>query len=71
MVVDIGGGTTDIAVISLAGVVYGKSVRVAGNELDDAIIQHARKAHNLLIGERTAEADQDRDRLGVPARASG
>jgi rod shape-determining protein MreB and related proteins len=55
MVVDIGGGTTDIAVISLAGVVYGKSVRTAGNELDDAIIQHARKAHNLLIGERTAE----------------
>jgi rod shape-determining protein MreB len=42
-------------VISLAGVVYGKSVRVAGNALDDAIIQHARKAHNLLIGERTAE----------------
>ena len=55
MVVDIGGGTTDIAVISLAGVVYGKSVRVAGNELDDAIVAHARKAHNLLIGERTAE----------------
>src|SRR6476646_8124193 len=55
MVVDVGGGTTDIAVISLAGVVYGKSVRVAGNELDDAIIQHARKVHNLLIGERTAE----------------
>src|SRR5215212_1840553 len=55
MVVDIGGGTTDIAIISLAGVVYGKSVRVAGNELDEAIIQHARKAHNLLIGERTAE----------------
>jgi rod shape-determining protein MreB len=55
MVVDIGGGTTDIAVISLAGVVYGKSVRTAGNELDEAIIAHARKAHNLLIGERTAE----------------
>jgi len=55
MIVDIGGGTTDIAVISLAGVVYGKSVRVAGNELDEAIMQHARKAHNLLIGERTAE----------------
>ena len=55
MVVDIGGGTTDIAVISLAGIVYGKSVRVAGNELDEAIIQHARRAHNLLIGERTAE----------------
>src|SRR5260370_36218540 len=55
MVVDIGGGTTDIAAISLAGVVYGKSVRIAGNELDDAIIQHARKVYNLLIGERTAE----------------
>ena len=55
MVIDVGGGTTDIAVISLAGVVYGKSVRIAGNELDEAIIQHARKAHNLLIGERTAE----------------
>jgi rod shape-determining protein MreB len=55
MIVDVGGGTTDIAVISLAGVVYGRSVRIAGNELDDAIIQHARKAHNLLIGERTAE----------------
>jgi rod shape-determining protein MreB len=55
MVVDIGGGTTDIAVISLAGVVYGKSVRVAGNAMDDAIILHARKAYNLLIGERTAE----------------
>ena len=55
MVVDIGGGTTDIAVISLAGVVYGKSVRIAGNGMDDAIIHHARKNHNLLIGERTAE----------------
>src|ERR1700741_3149483 len=55
MVVDIGGGTTDIAVISLAGVVYGKAGRGAGNELDDAIIQHSRKTHNLLIGERTAE----------------
>src|SRR6187399_1018512 len=56
MIVDIGGGTTDIAVISLAGIVYSKSVRIAGNELDEAIIQHARKVHNLLIGERTAEA---------------
>src|SRR5437879_4003296 len=55
MVVDIGGGTTDIAVISLAGVVYGKSVRIAGNELDESIMLHARKTHNLLIGERTAE----------------
>src|SRR5438046_2110087 len=55
MVIDAGGGTTDIAVISLAGVVYGTSVRIAGNALDEAIILHARKAHNLLIGERTAE----------------
>jgi rod shape-determining protein MreB and related proteins len=55
MVVDIGGGTTDVAVISLAGVVYSRAVRVAGNALDDAIILHMRKQHNLLIGERTAE----------------
>jgi rod shape-determining protein MreB len=56
MVVDIGGGTTDIAVISLAGIVYSKSVRVAGNEMDEAIIQYTKKRYNLLIGERTAEA---------------
>jgi rod shape-determining protein MreB len=55
MVVDIGGGTTDIAVISLAGIVYSKSVRVAGNEMDEAIIQFIKKKYNLLIGERTAE----------------
>jgi rod shape-determining protein MreB len=55
MVVDIGGGTTDIAVISLAGSVYTKSVRVAGNEMDEAIIQYTKKKYNLLIGERTAE----------------
>ena len=55
MVIDIGGGTTDIAVVSMAGVVYGRSLRVAGDELDEAIIQHMKKAHNLLIGERTAE----------------
>src|SRR5207244_3747466 len=51
MVVDIGGGTTDIAVISLAGIVYSKSVRVAGNEMDEAVIQHIKKKYNLLIGE--------------------
>ena len=56
MIVDIGGGTTDIAVISLAGIVYSNAVRVAGNEMDEAIIQHIRKTYNLLIGERTAEA---------------
>jgi rod shape-determining protein MreB len=55
MIVDIGGGTTDIAVISLAGVVYSKSVRVAGNALDDAIINYVKREHDLLIGERTAE----------------
>ena len=55
MVVDVGGGTTDVAVISLAGIVYSKSVRVAGNEMDEAIIQYIKKKYNLLIGERTAE----------------
>jgi rod shape-determining protein MreB len=55
MIVDVGGGTTDIAVISLAGIVYSKAVRVAGNEMDDAIMQHVRKKYSLLIGERTAE----------------
>ncbi len=55
MIVDIGGGTTDIAVISLAGIVHSRSVRVAGNEMDEAIIQFIKRKHNLLIGERTAE----------------
>ena len=55
MVVDIGGGTTDIAVISLSGIVYSRSIRVAGNQLDDAIMEYVKKKYNLLIGERTAE----------------
>jgi rod shape-determining protein MreB and related proteins len=55
MIVDIGGGTTDIAVISLAGVVYSRSVRVAGNAMDEAIITYVKRQHDLLIGERTAE----------------
>src|SRR5580765_96615 len=55
MIVDIGGGTTDIAVISLAGIVSSKAVRAAGNEMDEAIIQYIKKTYNLLIGERTAE----------------
>ncbi|MCL4781457.1 MAG: rod shape-determining protein [Bryobacterales bacterium] len=55
MVVDIGGGTTDVAVISLSGIVYSRSVRVAGNEIDDAIMQFMKRKYNLLIGERTAE----------------
>jgi rod shape-determining protein MreB len=56
MVVDIGGGTTDIAVISLSGIVYAKSVKVAGNVMDESIMQYIKSKHNLLIGERTAEA---------------
>ena len=55
MILDIGGGTTDIAVISLAGIVYSKAVRVAGNSMDEAIIRYIKKTYNLLIGERTAE----------------
>ncbi|CUU37413.1 rod shape-determining protein MreB [Armatimonadetes bacterium GXS] len=55
MVVDIGGGTTDIAVISLGGIVISRSIRVAGNKFDEAIMRHVRVAHNLMIGERTAE----------------
>src|SRR5579863_4477533 len=56
MVVDIGGGTTDVAVISLSGIVYARSVRVAGNQMDDAIMQYLKRKYNLLIGERTGEA---------------
>ena len=55
MIIDIGGGTTDIAVVSLAGVVYASSIRIAGGEMDDAIIQHLKRRHNLLIGQPTAE----------------
>jgi len=55
MIVDIGGGTTDIAVISLSGIVYSRSVRVAGNEMDEAITAYLKRRYNLLVGERTAE----------------
>ncbi|MGN6031121.1 MAG: rod shape-determining protein, partial [Thermomicrobiales bacterium] len=55
MVVDVGGGTTEVAVISLGGIVVNHSIRVAGDEIDDALIQYARRDHNLVIGERTAE----------------
>jgi rod shape-determining protein MreB len=55
MIVDIGGGTTEIAIISLAGVVFSKSIRVAGDEIDGAIVNYMKRAYNLLIGERTAE----------------
>ena len=55
LIVDIGGGTTEVAVISLAGVIFCTSVRVAGDQMDEAILQHVRKHYNLLIGERQAE----------------
>ena len=55
MIVDIGGGTTEVAVISLGGIVYSRSVRVGGDKMDDAIINYIRRTHNLLIGETTAE----------------
>ena len=55
MVVDIGGGTTDVAVISMAGIVYSKAVRVAGNRMDEAVQSYIKRKYSLLIGERTAE----------------
>ena len=55
MIVDIGGGTTEVAVISLAGIVYSQSVRVGGDEMDEAVISYIKRNYNLLIGERTAE----------------
>ena len=55
MIVDIGGGTTEVAVISLAGIVYTKSVRVGGDKMDEAIVQYIKRKYNLLIGDRMAE----------------
>jgi rod shape-determining protein MreB len=55
MIVDIGGGTTEVALISLSGIVYSRSVRVAGDELDEAIVLYLKRAYNLMVGERTAE----------------
>jgi rod shape-determining protein MreB len=55
MIVDVGGGTTEVAVISLSGIVYSKSVRIAGDEMDEAIVQYIRKHYNSLVGERRAE----------------
>jgi len=55
MIVDVGGGTTEVAVISLGGIVFCKSVRVAGDECDEAVIQHLRRTYNLMVGERTSE----------------
>jgi rod shape-determining protein MreB len=55
MIVDIGGGTTEVAVISLAGIVFAKSVRVGGDKMDEALAQYLKRQYNLLIGERTSE----------------
>jgi rod shape-determining protein MreB len=55
MIIDIGGGTTEVAIISLYGIVYSKSIRIAGDEMDDAIVNYVKRKYNLLIGERTAE----------------
>ena len=55
MIIDIGGGTTEVALISLSGIVFARSVRVAGDELDESIIQYMKRAYNLMVGERTAE----------------
>jgi len=55
MIVDVGGGTTEVAVISLGGIVTSRSIRIAGDEMDEAVVQHVRRNYNLMIGERTAE----------------
>ena len=55
MIIDIGGGTTEIAVISLAGTVFSKSIRIGGDEMNEAVIEYLKKTYNLLVGERTAE----------------
>ena len=66
LIVDIGGGTTEVAVISLGGIVYARSVRVGGDKMDEAIIHYIRRTHNLLIGESTAE----RIKMGIGAAAA-
>jgi len=67
MIVDIGGGTTEVALISLSGIVYSRSVRCAGDELDDAIISYMRRTYNLMVGERTAEDIKIRIGSAYPA----
>lgn len=68
MVVDIGGGTTDVALISLGGAVLSDSIKIAGDKFDDAIVRYMRKKHNLLIGERTAEEMKIRIGSAYPRR---
>ncbi|MDX3909772.1 MAG: rod shape-determining protein [Sphingobium sp.] len=71
MVVDIGGGTTEVAVLSLRGIAYSNSVRVGGDKLDDAISSHVRRTHNLMIGEATAERVKHRIGAAVPPDGEG
>jgi rod shape-determining protein MreB len=71
MVVDIGGGTTEVAVISLGGIVTAQSIRTAGDELDNAIIQHIKKEYSLLLGERSAHRDQGQGPGQRPAQDRG
>ncbi len=66
MIIDIGGGTTEMAVISLAGIVFAKSIRIGGDEMDDAIINYLKRTYNLMIGERTAEEIKMRIGSGFP-----
>ncbi len=66
MIVDIGGGTTEVALISLAGIVFSRSVRVGGDEMDEAIVQYMKRVYNLMIGERTAEEIKIAHRLRLP-----
>ena len=69
MIVDIGGGTTEVAVISLGGIVASRSIRIAGDEMDQDIVTHMRQRHNLLIGERMAE--EVKIAVGQPATPGG
>ncbi|MCC7386392.1 MAG: rod shape-determining protein [Deltaproteobacteria bacterium] len=66
MIVDIGGGVTEVAVISLKGIVFSKSIRVGGEKMDEAIVQYAKRRHNLLLGEQTAEDVKKRIGSAVP-----
>ncbi len=66
MIIDIGGGTTEIAVISLAGIVFSKSIRIGGDEMDDAIVEYLKKTYNLMVGERTAEEIKIKIGSGYP-----
>ena len=71
MVVDIGGGTTEVAVISMGGIVTSQSVRIAGDELDEAIIAFIKKEYSLALGRAHRRGDQDRPGFGLPAPGRG